>query len=246
MPIVKYLADSLLNAGLLLLTGLIPWLLIALILQLLSGAIRRSAANIFGIKTYIYLTAPGVMIHELGHLIFCWIFRHEVTEVQLFSPSDDGTLGYVNHRYNPESLYQRIGNFFISTGPVWGGITVLHLITSWLIPDFEYTFASFTSHFFTFSFWASWRSWLWLYLAFTIISHVTLSKEDLHGAKDGFSVIIGTVLFCSLGLGWLGNWEKICIDFLLQLFLGFLPLLLTVCGFSLLLAFILLSFRKRR
>ena len=246
MGFVEYLFEALLNAILLLAAGLLPWLLTALIMQILSTVIRQAVASVCGIKPYIYLTAPGVMIHELCHAVFCWIFGHKVTEMQLFSPKNDGTLGYVNHRYDPDSVYQRIGNFFIGTGPIWGGITVLHLLTIWLLPEFEYTFLSFASMLFSLDFWTSWKSWLWIYLSFTIISHVTLSREDLEGAADGFAVIVGMVLLLCLLGGWMGDWESVCIRGLWRIFTGLLPLLLAVTGFSFVLALLCNAMKKRR
>ena len=125
MAIFIYIGFELWNAALLFLVGVLPWIVIAFIMQLLSNLIRKSLAKIFGIQGYIYLTCPGVMVHEIGHALFCVIFRHKIVEMKLFSPEEDGTLGYVNHSYNPNSFYQRIGNFFIGTGPIWFGIVVL-------------------------------------------------------------------------------------------------------------------------
>lgn len=246
MELIKYLADALLNVVLLLSAGILPWLITALVMQVLSTAVRSSVADLMGIKPYIFLTAPGVMIHELSHALFCLIFGHEITDMVLFSPENDGTLGYVNHRYNPDSIYQRIGNFFIGTGPVWGGILVLHLLTRVLLPQFEYTFASFAAMAVSLEFWGSWKSWLWLYLAFSIISHITLSREDLQGAANGFAVILGMVLVLCIFFGWMGNWEAWCIDGLWRIFTGFLPLLLSVIGFTLILTVLFRSLGKRR
>ena len=117
MPITCYLLDALKYSALILLYGVVPWLLLALVMQFISNSLRRSLANIFGVSLYILLTAPGVAVHELGHALFCIIFRHKIEDMKLFSPEEDGTLGYVSHTYNTKSIYQRIGNFFIGTGP---------------------------------------------------------------------------------------------------------------------------------
>jgi hypothetical protein len=130
--------------------------------------------------------------------------------MRLFSPEEDGTLGYVNHRYDPENRFHRVGNFFIGTGPVWGGILMLWLITSIILPSgiLHYnqeildSFFNFLGYIFSASFWTRWQSYLWLYLILTISSHITLSPPDLAGAKEGAMTLIATVFLFELLLGW--------------------------------------------
>ena len=190
--------------------GFLPYLIFAFLMQKISNSIRDRLVSLLGIKGYIYITAPGVMIHELSHAFFCVAFRHEVVEMKLFSPETDGTLGYVNHRYNPESRFHRIGNFFIGTGPVWGGIFMLWLITLLFLPagmlNFDCgavdSFFKFLGHIFSADFWSRWQSYLWLYLILTISSHITLSPPDLAGAKEGAITLIATVFLLELFFGW--------------------------------------------
>ena len=215
MGLINYIGQALWHTILFLLIGVLPWIAVALVMQLLSNSIRKSLAKIFGIQGYIYLTAPGVMIHEIGHAIFCLIFRHKIVEMKLFSPEEDGTLGYVNHSYNPKSFYQRIGNFFIGTGPIWFGVAVLSLI-SWLLLPNEMQI----SDFFSLNFWGRWQSYIWLYLALTISSHITLSPPDLAGSADGGVAILSTALLCFLLLGGCGEWENEIIEFLKNVFLS--------------------------
>ena len=213
MGIISYVGSAIWNTVLFLLFGILPWIAVAFIMQLLSNSIRKSLAKLLGIQGYIYLTCPGVMVHEIGHALFCVIFRHKIVEMKLFSPEADGTLGYVNHSYNPRSIYQRIGNFFIGTGPIWFGIVVLCFV-SWLLLPNEMQISSFLSM----NFWGRWQSYVWLYFALTIASHITLSPPDLVGATDGGVAILATALLCFLLLGWSGEWEHSVIDFFKQLF----------------------------
>ena len=125
MTFISYLGNSLLYTLAILAMGLFPWIIVAFLFQCVSNSLRKSLSGIFGLRGYIYLTAPGVAVHELSHAFFCIVFRHKITKLVLFSPEEDGTLGYVNHTYNSRSYYQRIGNFFIGTGPIWGGIFIL-------------------------------------------------------------------------------------------------------------------------
>ena len=215
MGIISYVGSAIWNTVLFLLFGILPWIAIAFIMQLLSNSIRKSLAKILGIQGYIYLTCPGVMVHEIGHALFCVIFRHKIVEMKLFSPEADGTLGYVNHSYNPKSFYQRIGNFFIGTGPIWFGIAVLCFV-SWLFLPNEMQINSFLSM----NFWGRWQSYVWLYFALTIASHITLSSPDLVGATDGGIAILITGLLCFLLLGWCGDWENEIIEFLKSVFLS--------------------------
>ena len=219
MGLINYIGQVIWHTVLFLLIGVLPWIAVALVMQLLSNSIRKSLAKIFGIQGYIYLTAPGVMIHEIGHAIFCLIFRHKIVEMKLFSPEKDGTLGYVNHSYNPNSFYQRIGNFFIGTGPIWFGVAVLSLI-SWLLLPNEMQI----SNFFSLNFWGRWQSYIWLYLALTISSHITLSPPDLAGSVDGGIAIMATALMVFLLLGWCGDWENEIIEFLKNVFLSSLSI----------------------
>ena len=219
MGIISYVGSAIWNTVLFLLFGILPWIAVAFIMQLLSNSIRKSLAKLLGIQGYIYLTCPGVMVHEIGHAVFCLIFRHKIVEMKLFSPEEDGTLGYVNHSYNPNSFYQRIGNFFIGTGPIWFGVAVLCLISWLLLPDEMQI-----SDFFSLNFWGRWQSYIWLYLALTISSHITLSPPDLAGSVDGGIAIMATALLAFLLLGWCGDWENEIIEFLKNVFLSSLSI----------------------
>ena len=223
MGLINYIGQVIWHTVLFLLIGVLQWIDVALVMQLLSNSIRKSLAKIFGIQGYIYLTAPGVMIHEIGHAVFCLIFRHNIVEMKLFSPEEDGTLGYVNHSYNPKSFYQRCGNFFIGTGPIWFGITVLWFISLLLLPECmqaHNSVGSVVGNFFSTNFWGRWQSYVWLYLALTIASHITLSPPDLAGSADGGIAILIAALLGFLLLGWCGDWENEIIEFLKNVFLS--------------------------
>ena len=223
MDCINYIFTALKNAGLLLLAGFVPWIVVAFIMQLLSDSIRKSLAKTLGIQGYIYLTCPGVMIHETGHALFCLIFRHRIVEMKLFSPEADGTLGYVKHSYDPNSLYQRIGNFFIGTGPIWFGVVVLCLLSRWLLPDemqIGNSVDSVITGFLSLDFWMRWQSYVWLYLTLTVAAHITLSPPDLSGAADGGSIMVITLLLSFLLFGWCGEWERPVIDFFKNFFLS--------------------------
>ncbi|MFC4322924.1 hypothetical protein [Litchfieldia salsa] len=74
------------------------------------GVIERYS-NRYLIKAFgprgLYLTAwIGTPIHEIGHLIQCFIWGHRVTRVKLLQfGHPNGVLGYVEHQYNKNSIY---------------------------------------------------------------------------------------------------------------------------------------------
>lgn len=194
----------------------LPAIMITLLLTVCANSIRNSICRWIGVDAYIRLTFPGVIVHELGHMLFCIIFGHKIIDYKLFSPEADGTLGYVNHSYNPGNFYHRIGNFFIGTGPVWFGLALIYLLSAWLLPELpRYSndtgkFSSllpcalevgmrFLKIMLTSAFWFHWQSWLWLVLVLTIGSHIALSPPDFSGAADGF-VVLMVFLFAVLAL----------------------------------------------
>jgi hypothetical protein len=200
-----------------------PVLILAFILDHLSQFVRKRAARIVGLKPYIYLTAPGVMVHELGHAFFCVIFRHRIISMHLFKPGRDGTLGSVEHAFNPRSVYQRIGNFFIGTGPIWFGSALVCLLVWYLLgpaasdalrdvaaprggTDIIATTAGqaagavwqlFTSLLRP-SVVSSWQFWVFAYFIFCSGSHITLSRSDIHGAFSGFVSLVALVFVFNL------------------------------------------------
>jgi len=117
----------------------IPAVVLSIFVHFSSSIIEKESIRIFGIHLYLYLFAwIGTACHELGHALFCVIFRHKITELKLFSPdTKTGTLGYVSHTYEPGSIYQTIGNFFIGIGPILLGSLAIYL-TSILLLDISF------------------------------------------------------------------------------------------------------------
>jgi hypothetical protein len=196
----------------------------------LSVFTRQQAAAAVGDKAFLYATAPGVALHELSHAVMCLVFGHRISELKLFSPSSDGTLGYVNHSYNRRNLYHVIGNFFIGTAPIWGGALAISLAAYLLlgpaglmqVPGAERSGLALSSldgataflsrfldamvHFLThapYTAWSrDWRFYLFLYLAFSIGCHVTLSPPDISSGIAGFGVLAVVVLVANLATLW--------------------------------------------
>jgi len=101
------------------------------------------------------VTAPGVMIHELGHVFFCLTSGVKIYKVKLFQFGR--TAGYVVHD-EPVKFFQ---GFLISIGPL-------------IINSF---FALFAFAKFKFST-TQWQPWLWLYLGISVGLHAIPSDGD--------------------------------------------------------------------
>jgi hypothetical protein len=206
-----------------------PLLGLAGIMQILSTFVGRRCERLLGHGVFRWLTAPGTVIHELGHAMFCIIFRHPIVEMKLFRPRGN-PLGYVKHTFDTRSRYQAIGNFFIALGPIWLGTTVLALTAGLLLPDGVFaplremhftTDAWFsTSHLganlgqlrtavvavlqqlWAALRWDSWRTYVFIYVCICVGCHITLSRADLKGAGAGFRAVVITLL-C---INWLTLW----------------------------------------
>ena len=182
---------------------------------------RRGFCAIVGYNGPKILLATGIVgtpIHELSHALFCLIFGHRVVEMKLYLPNaPNGTLGYVNHSYNPKNLYHQIGNFFIGIAPILGGSGVLLLLMMWLTPE---TFAGVTETLgampafegfdsvvqylgalwemiilvFHPSNFSLWQWWVFIVLALMVASHMELSGADMKGGAWGLTLLVLLIL----------------------------------------------------
>jgi hypothetical protein len=152
----------------------------------------------------------------------CFLWGHRVTRIKLLQlNSTDGTLGFVEHAYNRNSIYQQVGNFFIGLGPIFSGIGSLILGLYLLVPQSFATFklqiqqhVSFEKldmnvlknfgdalmvigkSLFTVQNLETPTFWIYLILAIGISSHIALSKADIQNSAKGLQMIfILLVLF---------------------------------------------------
>jgi hypothetical protein len=179
----------------------------------------------------------GTPIHEIGHLIQCIIWRHKVTSIKLLQTKDpNGVLGYVKHQYNPNSLYQQIGNFFIGIGPIISGIGMIILAMYFLVPQ-SFTTLQNQIHqsaagekldiqmlqtlgeavlvmgksLFTMENLLEPAFWIFVILAICISSHIALSKADIDNSSQGLWTIFLFLIVLNLvaGLTGLNTYEVI-------------------------------------
>ena len=179
-----------------------------------------------GTKILLITGAVGTPIHELSHALMCIVFGHKIIEMKLYQPnSDDGTLGYVNHSFNPKNLYHQIGNFFIGVAPILCGSGVLLLLMYLLVPSIysevmsELQFIGLLStDFFDLSTYAGYFDlfweiiseifdftnsgnilwWIFIVLALMISSHMELSTADIKGGFKGFLFMAGVLLVADI------------------------------------------------
>ncbi len=216
-----------------------PLLILALVMDLVSLGVERLGYAVFGQRWYLRLFGwLGVTVHELGHALFCVLFRHRIEEIRLFDPDPvRGSLGYVNHSYNSSSVYQQMGNFFIGIGPIISGSLLLLLgayaildlnlyrltpavgITpdtlkhiGAIIPVLESNLRSMVAvgrQLLGSGGIAGWRIAIFCYVLFAIGGSVALSRSDITGSVAGLLTLIALLLVFNVATLWLG-------DFVLQ------------------------------
>lgn len=182
--------------------------LFGFILSMLQRATHRQYVQTLGWRGILWTAWIGTPIHELGHVVFAKIFRHRVHRISLFAPNAaTGNLGSVDHSFNPKSLYQRIGNFFVGAAPLIFGAVFLTLLLRTLVPNEKAIFqplagagadiGSITiaaqetlARLFAPENLGAWNFWLFLYISFCIASHMAPSRRDLRGMWRGFFWII--------------------------------------------------------
>jgi hypothetical protein len=188
-----------------------------LLINFLSQFTYKSLEKAFG-NGGVYLVAwLGTPLHELGHALFCLIFRHKIEDIKFFKPDKvNGTLGYVYHRWNPKNPWHILGNFFIGIGPMILGSGVLFGLFYLLIPgsssvwgnilslagDIEhYSIGSYfevwsgsalalVKLIFTFENLVNWRFWVFMYLAICISSNIRLSWSDFKHTLSGLGCFV--------------------------------------------------------
>jgi len=208
-----------------------PGLILAFVMNALTWFVRRQAYQVFGARFYPLLFGwLGSIVHELGHALLCPLFGHTIEDMQLFSYlAPGGRTGYVRHSYDRGSLYQTIGNFFISIGPIILGTLVTYYASRFLLGPQVFQAVSLDAvhrsppawgavvgeigrsalavvrSLFTWENVGDWRFYLFLYVAFSVGSSITLSRADVKGAWKGFVAFVGLIFLFNLATVWLSG-----------------------------------------
>ena len=214
--IIKTFVDTLYMTGMIIIVGFI--------LGFLRERSMENFQKSFGWKAVAITAIIGVPIHEMSHAIFCLIFGHKIKKIVLLQKRDEnGVLGYVNHAYNPNSVYQQAGNFFIGIAPIFGGISSIIALMHIIIPKTYNEFITismnnlnitkinniaingilnsyidlikiiFSANNFTSPYFI-----LFLFLAICISSHISLSSADIKGASKGLFIIFLIILVVNI------------------------------------------------
>jgi hypothetical protein len=210
-----------------------PGLILALLMNGLTWFVKRQACLVMGFPLYLLLFGwLGIIVHEGAHALFCVLFGHQIMEIKLFDlDAKDGYIGRVGHSYNSASLYQVIGTFFIGVAPIIVGSLVIYgahrcllgpetvnsmqlaTIHSGAFVSLEafgellrrigYSAVSVLSSLFTTGNFADWKFYVFLYVAFSVGSTITLSPADIRGAAKGFFTFVVLVFLFNLSTMWL-------------------------------------------
>ncbi len=226
--VFNYVSDVFILTGTHLVLFFLPPLLLAWIMNATAAAAEKRSVQVFGIKAHTWLfSLTGTVVHECSHALCCLVFGHRITEMRLFeNDPDTGTAGYVNHSYNPKNPYQVAGNFFIGLAPVFIGATLIYaasvMLLDFPLPDFKagegavdgarlfsqmlkilrVSLKDMLDKLFLMKNLKDWRFYLFLYLAFSVGSGVTLSSEDIKGAAKGLACILVLLLLFNMATYW--------------------------------------------
>ncbi|MCH5584607.1 hypothetical protein MK805_06445 [Shimazuella sp. AN120528] len=200
-------------------------IVIGFILGVLEKQSQIYLTKTFGRRGILITAWIGTPIHEIGHWIQCVIWLHKVKSVKLLQTKDlNGVLGYVEHQYNPNSVYQRIGNFFIGIGPIISGVGTIILAMYLLVPQ---SFATLQNQIhqnsatnqtldlqmfqslgkavvlmgeslFTTENFTQPTFWIFVILAICISSHIALSKPDIENSSQGLLSLLSVLILINL------------------------------------------------
>lgn len=205
------------------------FIVVGLLLGFLEKLSNTFLVRAFGHRAVLLTAWIGTPIHELGHLIQCFIWGHRVTRVKLLQLNNpNGVLGYVEHQYNLNSIYQQVGNFFIGLGPIFSGIGSLIGGMYLLMPQ---SYANFKEEIhqnisfekldvnvlkmiggaviaiikslFTLHNLINPSFWIFLLIAISISSHIGLSKADIQNSVNGLVTLFSLLFLVNIGAGFL-------------------------------------------
>lgn len=171
-----------------------------------------------GFRIYMLMFGwPGTLVHELSHLLAGVLFLHKIDSfhINLFHPNAEKA-GSVRLRHNPDSFYQKSGNFFIAIAPVFMCTAVIYLSQKILAPEILpiSSLSSFTIIGFIKEIYATffnlinqlinsqninmWKGLLFAYILACVGSGIRLSKTDMKQALPGVVVVV--VIFLTINI----------------------------------------------
>ncbi|MEA3428033.1 MAG: M50 family metallopeptidase [Thermodesulfobacteriota bacterium] len=209
------------------------------ILRFFHNRIQTKLYQLAGWKGIVITGSIGVFLHEMSHALTAILFCHKITEFKpyLFNRSS-GSLGYVGHTWNNNSIYQQCGLFFIAIAPCVLGTLAVYSLILFLVPNADQVIECFATvslisqtsisnylqssvlisfqflqQVFAFQNFSSAKYWIFLFLAGSIIIHMVPSATDLRHAGYGL-VILFLLSLCFLLLVWLIGRDKIVVVYI--------------------------------
>ncbi len=89
--------------------------LVILVMDRLVQSLVRSVFPFYAVTGVL-----GTPIHELGHVLACWMFGLKITQIRLYSPdAATGRLGYVAFTYRPSSTVHAVGLVVQGVAPIF-------------------------------------------------------------------------------------------------------------------------------
>lgn len=173
-------------------------------------------------KITVYIMAilffPGVLIHELSHLIFANMLFVKTGEIEFFPQVDGDHVKLGSVAIAATDPFRR---FFIGVAPVIAGVFVMFVLSYYLLPAFPAF---------------NWQTFILIYSFFEIGNTMFSSKKDMEGAF-ALLVAVGILVaaFYFIGLrtqvNFLALVNTASAHFFLQNADGllFLPLITNIC-----------------
>lgn len=89
--------------------------LVILVMDRLVQSLVRSVFPFYAVTGVL-----GTPIHELGHVLACWLFGLKITQIRLYAPdAATGRLGYVAFTYRPSSTVHAVGLMVQGVAPIF-------------------------------------------------------------------------------------------------------------------------------
>ncbi len=234
-----------------------------ILVLILSRLVNFWLEQLLGSRWFKIICWPGVVVHELSHLLGAVLTLTKVTGFSLL-PRSIGSAGQVLGSVTHEASKNPLTLILISLFPFLGGSFILWCLAIILIPNapllapvinissnISQSSLSYLSSWWSFIiyFWqildfSVWQTWLFLYLAFGISAHLAPSTPDLKHTSASFTAISLLVILLVYGSQFLGkpigglllSWSVSAITFfapLLSYSLAMLLLVVMIVGISL-------------
>lgn len=154
-----------------------------------------------------FIILPGIIFHELSHLMMCYLTLRKVDKVVLYTYSaQNGIDGSVSF-YSKHTLLHWIGDMLVGIAPILtSSVVFVSIFVGLDIPPISLFESSFIENTLPviFSIWVELDAWIILIL-FSISWSALPSKEDLKVARKGLILVALVFIFVVYvyGIDWL-------------------------------------------